>query len=180
MRSIIAQRYAKALFALAKTGSLQEEWGRQLHQLAGLIETEKALRKMLLHPEVDVSRKEAVLNRLATLVDTAESVQRLLNVLVQRHRVQDLGAIAAAFRELVDQAQGRQPIQMQTAYSLSDREEKMLQDRLEGILDKQVELHREVNPHLLGGVVLQIGSLRYDGSIRGQLERFRTAVLARN
>jgi F-type H+-transporting ATPase subunit delta len=178
MRSVIAQRYAKALFALAKTGSMQEGWGRQLKQLGDLIETEEFLRNMLLHPDIEVSRKGAVLNRLGVLLHTAEPVQRLLNILVQRHRVQDLGSIAIAFRELVDRTQGRQPVQAQTAYSLSDSEAKRLKDQLEGVLEKQVELHWEVNPNLLGGIVFQLGSLRYDGSIRGQLERFRTAVLA--
>jgi len=178
MRSIIAQRYAKALFSLAKSGSMQEEWGSQIKELGELIETECLLRNMLLHPDIEVSMKNAVLNRLGALLHTAEPVQRLINILVERHRVQELGSIATAFRELVDQTQGRQSVQAQAAYSLSVHEAKRLQDQLQEVLEKQVELHWEVNPNLLGGIVFQLGCVRYDGSIRGQLERFRTAVLA--
>ncbi len=176
MRAIIAQRYAKALFALAKTGPMQEEWERQLKQLAGLIETEERLRKMLLHPAVEVSKKQEVLNQLTAQLGVSEPVKRLLNLLVQRHRLQGLRAISVAFSELVDWAQGRQLVLVQTAHPLSDREAKRLRGRLEGILEKRVELQREANPDLMGGIVFQLGSLRYDGSIRGQLARFRAAV----
>jgi F-type H+-transporting ATPase subunit delta len=176
MRSIIAQRYAKAIFALAKTGSTQEEWEGQLKQLAGLIETEDGLRKILLHPAVDVSKKQEVLNQLTGPLNVAETVKRLLNLLVQRHRLQGLPAVAVAFSELVDRAQGRQPVLVETAHPLSDHEEMKLRGRLEGIIEKRVELQREVNPDLMGGIVFQVGSLRYDGSIRGKLARLRAAV----
>jgi len=177
MRTIIAQRYAKALFGLAKTGSMQEEWERQLKQLAGLIETEERVRKMLLHPAVEVSKKQEILNRLTALLDVAETVKRLLNLLVQRHRLQGLGAVSVAFSELMDHAQRRQAVLVQTAHPLSDREAKRLREQLQKILEKRVELQREVNPDLMGGIVFQLGSLRYDGSIRGQLARLRATAV---
>ena len=76
MRGIIAQRYAKALFALAKTGPIQEEWERELKRLAGLLKTEEGLRKMLLHPTIDISKKQEVLNQLTAQLDAAEPVKR--------------------------------------------------------------------------------------------------------
>lgn len=176
MRAIIAQRYAKALFALAKTGSTQEEWEKQLKQLSGLIETEERLKKTLLDPAVEVSKKQEIFNRLTALLDVAETVKRLLNLLVQRHRLQGLGTVSVAFSELVDRAQGRQPVLVQTAHPLSEREAKRLRERLEEILEKRAELQREVNPDLMGGIVFQLGSLRYDGSIRGQLARLRATA----
>jgi F-type H+-transporting ATPase subunit delta len=176
MMSIIAQRYAKAIFALAKTGSTQQEWEAQLKQLAGLIVTEEGLRKILLHPAVEVSKKQEILSRLTALLDVAEPVKRLLNLLVQRHRLQDFHAVSVAFSELVDRAQGRQPVLVETAHPLSDNDATRLQGRLEGIIEKRVELQREVNPDLMGGIVFQLGSLRYDGSIRGKLARLRAAV----
>ena len=176
MKAIIAQRYAKALFALAKTGSIQEEWERQLRQLAGLIETEERLRKMLLHPTVEVSKKQEVLSQLAAQLNATEPVKQLLRLLVQRNRVQSLHVIAVAFSQLVDRDQGRQSILIQTTHPLSDQDAKRLREQLERVLAKHVELEREVNPDLMGGVVFQLGSLRYDGSIRGQLARLRTAA----
>jgi len=176
MRGIIAQRYAKALFALAKTGPIQEEWEGQLKQLAGLLETEEGLRKMLLHPAVEVSKKQEVLNQLTAQLDAAEPVKRILSLLVQRNRLQAFPVMVEAFSQLVDRAQGRQPILVQTAYPLSDHDAKRLQEQMEKIFKKRIELDREVKPNLVGGVVFQLGSLRYDGSIRGQLARLRTAA----
>jgi F-type H+-transporting ATPase subunit delta len=176
MRGIIAQRYAKALFALAKTGPIQEEWERQLKQLAALLKTEEGLRKMLLHPTIDVSKKQEVLQQLTVQLDAAEPVKRVLNLLIQRNRLQTFPVMVEAFSQLVDRAQGRQPILVQTAYPLSDHDAKSLQDQMERIFKKRIEFEREVNPDLIGGVVFQLGSLRYDGSIRGRLTRLRTAA----
>ena len=177
MSTVIAQRYAKAIFHLAKTDSMQAGWKKQLEQLVTLLETEEELRAMLLHPAVDISDKQAVLNRLAAKLGVAEPVQRLLSLLVQRHRLPAIRAISIAFSELADRARGRQPARVQTAHPLSDRETEKLQEKLERILEKRIDLRVEVNPDLIGGIVLQLGSLRYDGSIRGQLERFRAAAI---
>ena len=176
MRGIIAQRYAKALFTLAKTGPIQEEWEGQLKQLAGLLKTEETLRKMLLHPTVEASKKQAVLNQLTAQLGVAEPVKRVLDLLLQRNRLQVFSVMVEVFCQLVDQAQGRQPILVQTACLLSDHDAKKLRDQMEKIFKKRIELEWQVIPELLGGVVFQLGSLRYDGSICGQLARLRTAV----
>jgi ATP synthase F1 delta subunit len=173
VRAIIAYRYAKALFALAKTGPTQLEWEKQLRQIAGLLDTEEKLRKMLLHPAVALPKKQDVLRRLAAQLDAAEAIKPFLDLLVQRNRLQALHVISVAFGQLVDQVQGRQPILVQTAHPLSDHESKKLQEQLESVLKKQVELEQETNPDLVGGIVFQLGSLRYDGSVHGQLARLR-------
>jgi F-type H+-transporting ATPase subunit delta len=176
MTGIIAQRYAKALFALAETGPIQEEWEKQLKKLAALFKTEEGLRKMLLHPAVEVEKKQEALGRLTAELRTAEPVKRILNLLFQRNRLQVFSAVSEAFSQLVDRALGRVPVVIQTAHALSDQETKKLRERLEKVLKKRIELERETNPDLIGGIVFQLGSLRYDGSIRGQLSRLRTAA----
>jgi F-type H+-transporting ATPase subunit delta len=176
VRGIIAERYAKALFELAKTGPIQEEWEKQLRQLATLLKTQNELYKMLLHPAIEVSKKQDALSRITAQLHAAEPVKRILNLLIQRNRLQVFSAMMEAFSRLVDRAQGREPILIQTAQALSDNEGKKLRERLERVLGKRIELERETNPDLIGGIVFQLGSLRYDGSIRGQLSRLRTAV----
>jgi F-type H+-transporting ATPase subunit delta len=173
---IIAQRYARALFALAKAGPVQEEWEKQLKQLAALVKTEEGLRRMFLHPALDVAKKQEAASRLTARLNTAEPVKRILNLLIQRNRLRVFPAVSEAFSHLVDRAQGREPVLIQTAHALSDEESKRLKVKLEKVLNKRIELEKKTNPDLIGGIVFQLGSLRYDGSVRGRLSRLKTAA----
>ena len=82
-------------------------------------------------------------------------------------------ASADEFQALVDRAQGRVAVELTTAYELSDDEAASIVAQIEQASGRTVEATRRVDPDLVGGMILQAGSLRVDASVRGRLERLR-------
>ena len=85
----------------------------------------------------------------------------------------------AEFRALVDQSRRRIAVELTTAHVLSDAEAKAIVEKIEQASGRSVEATRSVDPDLIGGLILQAGSLRVDASVRGRLERLRRELVTR-
>ena len=83
------------------------------------------------------------------------------------------------FRRFVDQSQGRVTVELTTAYELTDEEALAIVGNIERSSGRTVEATRNVDPSLIGGMILQAGSLRVDASVRGRLERLRRQLATR-
>jgi F-type H+-transporting ATPase subunit delta len=81
--------------------------------------------------------------------------------------------MSAELDALVARAQNRLAVELQTAHELSDEEAAAIVKTIESASGREVEATRSVDPSLIGGIVLQVGSFRADGSVRGRLERLR-------
>ncbi len=81
--------------------------------------------------------------------------------------------MSAELDALVARAQNRLAVELTTAYELSDDEARSIVETIEKASGRTVEATRSVDPGLVGGIVLQVGSFRADGSVRGRLERLR-------
>jgi F-type H+-transporting ATPase subunit delta len=88
--------------------------------------------------------------------------------------------MSAEFQALVDQAQGRLAVELTTAYELPAEEAAAIVQRIERGSGRTVEATRKVDPALIGGLILQAGSLRVDASVRGRLDRLRRELVTRN
>ena len=84
-----------------------------------------------------------------------------------------------AFQALVDQAQGRVVVELTTAFELSEDDASAIVKQIEEASGQTVEASRKVDPELVGGMILQAGSLRVDASVRGRLERLRHELVTR-
>ena len=83
------------------------------------------------------------------------------------------------YQALVDRAQGRVAVELTTAYELSDEEAAAIVGQIEQASGRTVEATRKVDPELIGGMILQAGSLRVDASVRGRLQRLRHELATR-
>jgi F-type H+-transporting ATPase subunit delta len=100
-------------------------------------------------------------------------VRNTLLLLVEKGRIGEVEDVAKEFEELVAKAERRIGLELTTAVPLSDEEAATLVGSIERSLGRPVDAQRHVDPALVGGVVLQVGSLRMDASVRGRLERLR-------
>ena len=91
-----------------------------------------------------------------------------------------LRAIAEEFDAIVDREQGRLKVELTTAYELSEDEARAIVSKIEQASGQTVEATRTVDPDLIGGMILQAGSLRVDASVRGRLDRLRRELVTRN
>jgi F-type H+-transporting ATPase subunit delta len=136
------------------------------------------LHALLRNPQLEPGAKMSVLGEL--LGDADELVRNFLQLVTEKGRVGEIDAIAAEFERLSAQEEGLLKVDLTTAVQLSDEDADAIVRRIEDASGRKVEATRRVDPDLVGGVVLQVGSLRLDSSIRGRLERLRRELTTRS
>jgi len=170
----VGRAYAKALFELARERDLTDAVARELDALVDLLAREPALRSFLAVPWVAAGSKRRAAGEVATRLGMSTLTRDFLALVAGKGRAAHLGAIASAYRSLMDDAAGRVRARVRVAAALSEAERGMLAERLGTALGgRQVVLEELEDPALLGGFVAEIGSVLVDGSLDGQLARMR-------
>ena len=174
----IAERlYARALFEAAQEQGPLDAVHRDLGEFAAAVESSPELAAFLTNPQVESAVKVDVLGELSDGAD--ELVRNFLRLLAEKGRAGQIPAIRNEFQALVDRAQGRVAVELTTAFELSDDEAASIVDQIEQASGRTVEATRKVDPELIGGMILQAGSLRVDASVRGRLQRLRHELVTR-
>ena len=168
----VAQRmYARALFDAAKEQGRLSAVREDLEDFVAAAHEVPELDALLRNPQLDSRAKAAALADV--LADADELVRNFLLLLVEKGRAAQLDAIVREFEELVAVEERRLDVELTTAYELSDEEAAAIVRQIEAGAGRTVEATRQVDPDLIGGIILQVGSLRVDASVRGRLERLR-------
>jgi F-type H+-transporting ATPase subunit delta len=144
---------------------------RQMQELRDAVGTSDDLRTLLSNPEVDSTAKADVLARIAKGAD--EEVINFLRLLAEKSRAGELPEIVDELDILVAADQRILDVELTTATELSDVEFGRILGQIESASGRKVQASRKVDPDLIGGIVLQAGSMRLDASVRGRLERLR-------
>ena len=144
---------------------------RQVRELADAASSVEELRVLLDNPEIDSRVKADVLARIAAGGD--EAVVNFVRLIAEKGRAGELPEIAAELDALVAAQQRILDVEITTALELSEKEFGRIVGRIEQASGRKVLAERSVDPNLIGGIVLQAGSLRLDASVRGRLERLR-------
>ena len=163
--------YARALFEAAQETGRLSETHEELGDFVAAVREVPELRRLLENPQLDPQAKRGALRDV--LADSGELLRNYLLLLVEKGRESEVEHIAAEFDELVARAEGRISVELTTAVELSDDEAGRIVGQIERSAGRTVEATRKVDPALIGGIVLQAGSLRLDASVRGRLERLR-------
>ena len=173
--STAARRYAEALFECVRQASFQQ-FADDL-QLAVDLTSSKGAEHFLDNPALPASERQAVVDRV--LQDrVAEPVRRLVDLLVQRGKVDQLGNVAAEYRRLLHRQEGVVDAVAKTALPLTADETEALQRKVAQMTGSTVDLRVEVDPTLIGGLTVRVGDTLYDASVRGRLERLRERLVA--
>jgi F-type H+-transporting ATPase subunit delta len=173
--SVVDRVYANALFEAAQEQGKLEPVGEQLGQLVEAERQVPELRGLLRNPQLDPRARRAALEDV--LGGTEELLRNFLLVLSDKGRAGQLEEIAVEFERLVAEAEGIVHAELTTAVELSDDEADKLLGQIEQASGRKVEATRAVDPDLIGGIVLQVGSHRLDASVRGRLDRLRRQLV---
>jgi F-type H+-transporting ATPase subunit delta len=169
--SVADRVYAQALFEAAKEKGRLEPVHEQLAQVVEAEAAVPELRELLRNPQLD---PQARARAIEDLLEGGEEVLRnFLLLLADKGRSGQLEEIAREFERLVAAEEGLLRAELTTAIALSDDEARELLRQVEQASGRKVEATREVDPDLIGGIVLRVGSHRLDASVRGRLERLR-------
>src|ERR671922_261068 len=136
------------------------------------------LRELLRNPQLDPRARAAALDDV--LGDADELLRNFLRLLSEKGRSGQIEEIQREFERLAAAEERRLEVELTTAYELSEAEERRILKQIEEASGRTVEATRKVDPDLIGGVVLQAGSLRVDASVRGRLERLRHELVTRS
>ena len=142
-----------------------------MQQLRDAVAGVDDLRTMLSNPEVEPAVKADVLVRVAQGAD--EEVVNFLRLIAEKGRAGELPQIADELDTLVAADARILDVELTTATELSDQEFGRILGQIENASGRKVQASRKVDPDLIGGIVLQAGSMRLDASVRGRLERLR-------
>ncbi len=175
-RKSAARRYAEATFEVAVRDDAVDAWRKDLDTAASVVAEERigrALANPAIPLETRIATAEATFGKLV-----GPKVLNLVRLMLRRGRIQELPRLAAEFRRLHDERQGIARASITSTLPLEPDEVASLKERLASSTDRRVELDLKVDPSLLGGLVVQLGDLLVDGSVRSRLERLRNRLVS--
>nr|WP_247718074.1 F0F1 ATP synthase subunit delta [Qipengyuania proteolytica] len=174
----MAGRYASALFDLASEAGTVTAVESDLEKLeAGLAESNE-LKLLTTNPKVSRGAAEKALWGVSAIMGLTELTQNFLGVLAQNRRLAQLPQVIRAFRAIAAAQRGEVTAEVTSAHALTDAQLADLKSRLTAREGRTVKLSTKVDPELLGGLVVTIGSKRIDGSIRTRLNSLSQAMKA--
>jgi len=175
-RETAARRYAEAAFDVALRDNTIDAWRLELDAAAAIV-AEERIGRALANPSIPLE------TRLATADGTfgrlvGRQALNLIGLMLRRGRIEQLPRLAAEFRRLDDERKGITHATATSSSSLTQDEVKALTRRLEEYTGGRVELDVQVDPSLLGGLVVRVGDRLIDGSVRSRLERLRNQLVS--
>jgi F-type H+-transporting ATPase subunit delta len=169
--------YARALYQAAKE---KDRLDAVREELADFVQAQREvpeLRELLRNPQLDHRIKASALEEL--LGGDEELVRNFLLLLAEKNRAGEVEEIGREFEQMVALEEGILDVELTTAVELSDEEARDVIKQIEKASGRKVEASRRVDSDLIGGMVLQAGSMRLDASVRGRLNRLRTELTTR-
>lgn len=177
MPTVVANRYARALAdVVAATGNYRQVLS-ELEDFSAAYHQSLELREVCETPAVSMTQKLNVLKAIAGKMGSSQVTLNFLRVLASHYRMPVLGEILVAFRNVAYARLGIVQVKISSASDLSTAERELLRARFNELTRKQSELEFHRDGNLIGGLVAQIGSTVYDGSIRGSLDRIREQLM---
>ena len=173
----VARRYAKAAVEVAAAAGLLERVGQDLSVCAALLREQSEVGHFFAAPDVLPSAKRQAAEEIVRRMRLHEISERLFSLVAERGRMDLLEAIREAYEGLMDEKLGRVRAVVRTATPLSRQQTAALRTSLEQAEGKTVYLEVSVDPALGAGIVTQIGSTVYDGSLATRLKMCREHLL---
>ena len=170
--------YARALYDAAKEENRVDAVREELGDFVEAQRQVPELRELLRNPQLDQRLKASALEEL--LGGEEQLVRNFLMLLTEKGRAGEIEEIARDFERIVAQEKGILDVELTTAVPLSEDEAGEVIAQIEKASGRPVVAARRVDPDLIGGIVLQAGSLRLDASVRGRLDRLRNDLARRS
>jgi F-type H+-transporting ATPase subunit delta len=176
--STIARNYAETLLSLADKAGDREGWGKLIQDIADAVRGDIKLRRFLESPRISETEKSAVLEK--AFGDNVPAIfLRFLQILITKRRQMLVPEIATEYHAILDQAEDRVHASVTVAQAPMDGDEKRMAEELGRVLGKRVVPHFNVNPAILGGVIVRVGDTVMDGSLRRRLHRLKWRITRR-
>jgi len=176
--SVLAKRYAKALFELARDRNILDTIQEEVASFKRTLETNSDFRLFLHSQDLSQNEKKRRIEQL--LQDKVSNVFfNFVLVLLKKNREMLFTTIAVEFQRLVDKLHKKLPATAVTALPLDSTTEAKLKDLLDKTFDADVQITSEIQPEILGGLIVNVEGHVFDGSLQNQLQRLRKELIER-
>ena len=175
----VAGLYARSILGLAVESGKEDDFLEEMQDLAGLVEKDAALEDFFGSPLVDLGERAEAIERWFR-GKASDLLVNSLQVLNRKGRLGILPTIAEVLRQEHQKLRRRVDVHVRTAVPLADSTRKKLQKAASDYVGREAQLIEVVDPELLGGLVLQVGDQKIDGSLKRELEEMRDALEVRS
>jgi F-type H+-transporting ATPase subunit delta len=169
----VARRYAQAAFEVARERGQVDRWLAELERLVELLDRTEA-GAFLAAPQVPFEAKQEFVER--TLADFLPEVRNFVLLLTRRRRIRLLPRIYEEFGQLANEYRGIVVAEVTSAVPLDDADKAVIIRQLSELTGRRAILRTQVDPSILGGLIVRIGDKLIDGSLRTRLERLRETL----
>ena len=167
----MARRYARALFDVARANQSVEAVQSGLQRALATLQESPDFFHALTNPAVLSETKRTLTERIWGDIDPL--TRRLLGLLIERRRLEALGALSDEFRKLWNAERRVSEAEVATAAPLTDQESERVRAALRQALDRDVEIKHRIDPDLWGGIRIMVDGRTYDNTVRTQLNQLR-------
>lgn len=162
---------------LAKRDGMIADIGAQLQQYRAMFRANAGLQQVLENPSIDLDVKLDILRAIFERTQPAPFVKNFLILLAQKDRLRHFDSICQHFERLANEELHRVVAQVTTATTLEAEQRQAVINKIAAMTQKEVILESQVDPSLLGGLVIRVDHVVLDGSLRGQLARMRKELV---
>ena len=174
--SEVGEPYAQALMSLAQQSNLTEQFGETFRSLSALLSESKDFKDFVLNPVIKAEDKKAVLKQVMGN-DANPYLVNFMMLLVDKRRIVFLEPIVEQYLNLLRKLNQTVLAEVTSATELNDSQKQNVVEKVKAIAEaRDVELKTSVDPDLIGGVIIKVGSKVIDASIRGQLRRISISL----
>lgn len=171
----LSRRYSKALFELARETEREESLGQEIETFLGAYSGSE-LPVVLNNPAFSLDSRKRILAQVTRNIQLTPLSEHFLSLLLERDRLSFLPSIVTSYRRLLNAAKGRVEAKIISATPLESAALERLVDSLRRVSGKDVVVHEESDPKLIGGLVIELEGKVYDGSVRTQLEKMTQRI----
>lgn len=172
----LAERYAAALFELADERRTLDEVAADLRQLQAMLQASGDFLRLIRSPVLSRSEQAKAIGALAERAGLSSLVRNFLGVIAGNRRLFAIPAIIEAFLHKLATRRGEVNAQVTAAQRLSEAQLAALNEQLRRSIGSRVAVDVHVDPGLIGGMIVRVGSRMVDGSVKGKLQRLQLAM----
>ena len=183
MKDILAaNRYAEALLETVRAIGKDEEMEAELESLSTSLKDAPEIEKFLHHPQIDIEQKNQWFKKVYSEQDKTVSdiLLKFITVLFKKNRFDLIHEISSAFKRMADEAQGQATAWIKTSIPLEIRSEQAIVSKLEKIAGYKIRVRKELDPSLIGGVVVKIRNKILDGSVKNRIHNLKRALITKS
>ncbi|MFL5266950.1 MAG: F0F1 ATP synthase subunit delta [Stellaceae bacterium] len=172
----LAERYAVALFDLADERRMLDEVASDLRQLRAMLQASSDLTRLIRSPVLSRDQQGAAMGVVAERAELSPLVRDFLAVVARNRRLFAVPAMIEAFLTKLAARRGEVNAQVTAAQSLTEAQLAALNEQLRRSIGSRVSVDVQVDPGLIGGMIVKVGSRMVDGSVRSKLQRLQLAM----